>query len=217
MAIMSTIVIGFVTTFPFIVAMFYCISDFDSVLGTPTGVPIYEIWNQATQSGTAATIFIILLLLTGVFALNASQQTASRLIFSFARDDALVFSNKIGLIHGGLGVPSYALLFNAVVVFIIGCIYLGSSTAFSAIIGTGLVLQQITFAIPAILLMYRRRTPQYLPSSGRFNLGKFGWAVNSITVGWSAFQLVLYNLPLALPVDGVTMSVSNCCIIANPC
>lgn len=206
LALVATIVIGFVTTFSFVVAMFYCISDFDLVLGTPTMVPIYEIWHQATKSGTAATIFIVLLLFTGIFALNASQQTASRLIFSFARDDALVFSSKIKIMHKGLGVPPYALLFNAVIVFIIGCIYLGSTTAFSAIIGTGLVLQQITFAIPAALMMYRRRAPEYLPSSGRFNLGKFGWVANGITVAWSALQLVIYNLPLTLPVSGVTMS-----------
>jgi len=208
MALVATIVIGFVTTFPFLVAMFYCINDFDAVLGTPTNVPIYEIWHQATKSGTAATIFLVLLLMTGVFALNASQQTASRLVFSFARDDAMMFSNKIGLMHGSLGVPPYALLFNAVVVFIIGCVYLGSTTAFSAIIGTGLVLQQITYAIPAILMMYRRRAPQYLPSSGHFNLGKFGWVINGITVAWSALQLVLYNLPVAIPVSALSMSKS---------
>ena len=208
MTLVAVIIIGFVTTFPFLIAMFYCISDFDAVLGTPTLVPIYEIWHQATKSGTAATIFLVLLLLTGVFALNASQQTASRLVFSFARDDAIVFSNKIGLMHSGLGVPPYALLFNAFVVFIIGCIYLGSTTAFSAIIGTGLVLQQITYAIPAMLLMYRRRAPQYLPSSGHFNLGKFGWLINGTTVAWSALQLVLFNLPLSLPVSGVSMSKS---------
>jgi len=208
MALVSTIIIGFVTTFPFLIAMFYCISDFDAVLGTPTMVPIYEIWHQATRSATAATIFLVMLLMTGVFALNASQQTASRLVFSFARDDALIFSNKIGLMHGSLGVPPYALLFNAFIVFIIGCIYLGSTTAFSAIIGTGLVLQQITYAIPALLMMYRRRAPQYLPSSGYFNLGKFGWVINGITVAWSLLQLVLFNLPLAIPVSGSSMSKS---------
>ena len=207
-ALMATIIIGFVTTFVFVVAMFYCISDFDAVLGTPTAVPIYEIWNQATKSETAATVFIVFLLLTGVFALNASQQTASRLTFSFARDDALIFSRYIGRINQGLGVPPYALFFNAFVVFIIGCIYLGSTTAFSAIIGTGLVLQQLTFAIPTALLMFRGRAPRYLPSSGRWNMGKLGWFVNGVTVAWSALQLVLYNLPLSLPVTGVSMSKS---------
>lgn len=36
-AIVSTLVIGFVTTFTFAVAMVYCIEDFDAVIATPTG------------------------------------------------------------------------------------------------------------------------------------------------------------------------------------
>ena len=36
-ALMSTILIGFVTSFAFAVAMLYCIADFDAVLGTSTG------------------------------------------------------------------------------------------------------------------------------------------------------------------------------------
>lgn len=149
---------------------------------------------------------VILLLLTGVFALNASQQTTSRLIFSFARDDALLFSKQMGVMNQHLGVPPFALLFNATVVFIIGCIYLGSTTAFSAIIGTGLVLQQISFAVPAILMMYRNRAPEYRPTTGYFNLGKFGWVANILTVAWSVVQLVMFNLPLVLPVSGSNMS-----------
>ena len=35
-ALVSTIVIGFVTAFPFVIAMFYCISDPGAVLTTPT-------------------------------------------------------------------------------------------------------------------------------------------------------------------------------------
>ena len=213
LALVATILIGFVTTFTFVVAMFYCISDFDLVLGTPTAVPIYEIWRQAVKSSTGATIMVVLLLLSGVFSLNASQQTASRLIFSFARDDALVFSKKIGVMHAKLGVPIYALLFNAISVFILGCIYLGSTTAFSAIIGTGLVLQQITFAVPAILMMYRKRAAEYRPATGLFNLGKFGWLVNIVTVSWSVVQLIMFNFPLTLPVSGSTMSKFDICHI----
>ena len=67
-------------------------------------------------------------MITGIFALNASQQTASRLTWSFARDDALILSSKIGKLNRGLGVPVWGLIFNSVVVFIIGCVYLGSTT-----------------------------------------------------------------------------------------
>jgi choline transport protein len=150
---------------------------------------------------------VVFLLLTGVFALNASQQTASRLTWSFARDDALVFSKFIGRIHKGLGVPVYALIFNAVIVFIIGCIYLGSTTAFSAIIGTGLVLQQLSYGIPSALLLWRKREARFLPAKGqRFNLGWFGWIANSLTCAWALLSLVFFDLPLGLPVSGSTMS-----------
>jgi choline transport protein len=36
-ALMSTIFIGFVTSFIFAIAMLYCIADFDAVLATSTG------------------------------------------------------------------------------------------------------------------------------------------------------------------------------------
>lgn len=36
-AMMSTVTIGFVTSFAFMITMIYCIQDFDAVLSTPTG------------------------------------------------------------------------------------------------------------------------------------------------------------------------------------
>jgi choline transport protein len=36
-ALISTLTIGFVTSFVFAVSMTYCIADFEAVLGTPTG------------------------------------------------------------------------------------------------------------------------------------------------------------------------------------
>jgi len=92
-------------------------------------VPVYEIWRQATQSNTAATVFLILLTLAAVFALNATHQTASRLTWSFARDDALLGSKWLSRVDSKQQVPVLALLFNFAVMFIIGCIYLGSSSA----------------------------------------------------------------------------------------
>lgn len=36
-ALMSTLTIGFVTSFSFMVAMMYCITDLNAVVSTPTG------------------------------------------------------------------------------------------------------------------------------------------------------------------------------------
>lgn len=170
-------------------------------------VPIYEIWYQATRSSTAATVFMAVLLTAATVALIAVQQTASRLTWSFARDNALIGSKWIGNIHSSLGVPVWALVANNTIVFIIGFIFLGSSTAFNAFIGTSLILQQVTYAIPAALLMYRRRSSRFLPANRPFKLfNPFGWMVNFFTVAFAVVVLIFYDFPVILPVSGSNMS-----------
>jgi choline transport protein len=48
--IMAALVISFVTSIAFTLAMLYCVSDFDAVLSTPSGFPLFEIWSQATST-----------------------------------------------------------------------------------------------------------------------------------------------------------------------
>ena len=101
----------------------------------------------------------------------------------------------------------WAIVFNAGVVFIIGCIYLGSSTAFNAFIGTGLILQHVSYAFPALLLLYRGRAGSWLPESRKFRLpGAIGWTANLTTVGLAVLVLVFYNFPTVMPVTGSNMS-----------
>lgn len=120
-----------------------------------------------------------------------------------------MLSKYIGRIHTDLQVPVYALLANSAIIFIIGCIYLASSTAFNALIGTGLVLQQVSFCFPAALLLYRRRSTTYLPSNRVFNLGLFGWVSNAATLSFGIVTLVFYNFPAEMPVNGYNMSKSG--------
>ena len=202
-ALVATVLIGFVTAFPFVVAMFYCISDAALVLNSP--VPIFEIWRQATRSDTAATVMTVLLIVIGYFGLNAAQQTASRLTWSFARDRALVFSGHVGTMHPALKVPVWALLANAFVVFIMGCVYLGSTAAFNAIVATSLILMHMTFAIVAALKMLRGRVVPFTPqnSSGwSWNLGLWGWLFDSLTVAWGFITLIFYCFPITTPTKG---------------
>jgi choline transport protein len=103
--------------------------------------------------------------------------------------------------------PIWALWANGFVVFIIGCVYLGSSTAFNAFIGTGSILQLVTFAFPAALLLARRRPARFLPQSHTFRLPRaFGWVANLFTVGFALICLIFWDLPAVLPVTGSNMS-----------
>jgi choline transport protein len=151
----------------------------------------------------------MILVACGFFAMIGCQQTASRLTWSFARDNAVVGSHWLGQIHPRYGVPVWALVTNSSVVFIIGCIYLGSTTAFNAMISTCLSLQQISYAMPTALVMYRRRSTKFLPSSRSFKLGPFGWVANAFTVIMAFIAIIFYNFPTVMPVTGSNMSKSH--------
>lgn len=148
----------------------------------------------------------MLLLLIALFALNACQQATSRLTWAFARDNALLGSRYLGQVHSTLQVPVWALLVDALVIFIIGCIYLGSSTAFNAFIASGLLLQQCSFAFPAALLLYHRRSESVLPRGRHVRLGIFGWIANIVTVLFAVLTTVVYCFPVVLPATGSSMS-----------
>lgn len=90
--------------------------------------PIYELWLQAIRSDTGTTVLFVATMLSGCIGLIAMQQTSSRLTWSFARDNALVYSSRLSKVHAKLHVPVEALLVNAVVVLLIGCLYLASTT-----------------------------------------------------------------------------------------
>jgi choline transport protein len=154
-------------------------------------------------------VFLVFLLLMAFFALNGTHQTASRLTWSFARDNAMVGSRWLNQIDRRQDVPIFALIFNFAVMFVIGCVYLGSTSAFNAFIGTGLILQHVTYAIPAALLMFRKRSSVWLPNARYFKLPSFlGWTANITTVFVAVFVLVFYTFPVAMPVTGSNMSKS---------
>lgn len=76
------------------IAICFCILDLDKVLATSTGVPILEIFYQATNNKGASIFLLCVLFYLTCAATVASQQTANRLIWAFARDGALPYSNQ---------------------------------------------------------------------------------------------------------------------------
>jgi choline transport protein len=221
-ALLATLVIGFTTAFIFAISMLYYISDLNNVVSTLTQVPIFETWRQATRSAGAVCVFTILLIAIALFSLNGCMKSSSRLTWSFARDDALFASKYFGRIHPKFRVPVWGAVFNSVVIFIIGCVYLGSATAFGALIGVGLVLQQLCFAVPIVLLMMQGRPAEHRRTSVRgktgyfatFDMGVFGWLINGLTVAWSIVSLIFYDFPDARPPTGLSMNYT-CAVLGG--
>ena len=87
-----------------------------------------EVYKQGIHSETAAVVFTALGIVIAWFVLNAVLQTSSRITWSFARDNGLLFSNKFEKIHPRLEVPVNALILNWAILVLCGCIFVASRT-----------------------------------------------------------------------------------------
>ncbi|RFU77501.1 choline transport [Trichoderma arundinaceum] len=126
-ACVSAVIVGFITAFAYLIAMLYSIVDLGSILEFNGFLP-FGLDQQALRSDNGAIAILVLSIAMTFFILNAVLQTASRLTWSMAKDNALIFSNILEKVHPSLDVPVSSLLFNAGVLALCGCIYLASST-----------------------------------------------------------------------------------------
>ena len=130
-AIMGTVAIGFVTSWFYSVSMFFSMQDLDGLFATSTLVPILELYYQALGVKAGAIVLESLVIATGVGCMIASHTWQSRLCWSFARDRGLPFARFLSHVHPVLDVPLQAHLVSCAIVAILGCLYLGSYTAFN--------------------------------------------------------------------------------------
>ncbi|KIW46646.1 hypothetical protein, variant [Exophiala oligosperma] len=205
--IISTVCIGFCTMIVTAIAICFCILDLDKVLATSTGVPILEIFYQATNNKGASIFLLCVLFYLTCAATVASQQTANRLIWAFARDGALPYSNQLQSIHPRHKVPVKAAILCWAIIAILGFVYLGSTTAFNALVGCNVLLANISFAFPIALLLFGRR--KYLKPS-LFPLGNFlGPIINAVALVWIIFMVVFFDFPFTMPVHADNMNYSS--------
>lgn len=136
--IITALVISFITTFVFALAMLYSIMDFDSLLGNPSYFMPFDLWIQATHSDAAAIAFTSTVIVMLPIGSIACVQVDSIMLWSLAQDKAVPYHRiKSGILasYNNVTVPqTAALLTNAFLMFLIGILYLfstlGKSRAF---------------------------------------------------------------------------------------
>ncbi|GME64861.1 Amino acid/polyamine transporter I [Neofusicoccum parvum] len=203
-AIMGTVAIGFVTSWFYSVSMFFSIvGDFQELVDTATLVPILELFYRALDSKAGAVALESLIIATGVGCQIASHTWQSRLCWSFARDRGLPGHKLLGTVHKGLGVPLMAHTVSCVIVAAVGCLYLGSYTAFNSMVTACIVLLYVSYSIPVICLLVRGRNNIV---HGPFWLGPIGFVANVVLLAWTAFTIVMYSFPYSKPVLASNMN-----------
>lgn len=200
-AILGTVVLGFVTALVYSVSMFFCIRDPDKVVEAI--LPILEIFHQSTRSRPAAIILQCLCITTGILCNVVANTWQARICWSFSRDKGLPGSKYWVVINKKSRLPINAHLVSNLLIGVIGCIFLGSSTAFNAIITACITLLLISYSIPTACLLSKGRNRV---KKGPFWLGKIGLICNIMTLMWTLFCLIFLSFPYVLPVSKFSMN-----------
>ncbi|KAJ9206539.1 hypothetical protein DTO164E3_780 [Paecilomyces variotii] len=195
-AIMSTVAIGFVTSWFYVISMFFSVTDLTAVMDSSTGVPIIELYYQALQNRAGAIVLGSMVLVTGFGCLIASHTWQSRLCWSFARDRGIPGHQWLSKIHPTLDVPLVAHSVSCFIVGALGLLYLGSSTAFNSMVTACICLLYFSYAIPIVCLLWRGRNNI---QRGPFWLGPLGLASNIVVLLWTLFTTVFYSFPTVMP------------------
>ncbi len=208
-AIIGTVIIGFVTSFSYVIAMFFSVQNLDDILNSNTGVPILDIYYQALGSKNGALCLETLIVLTAFGCNIASHTWQARLCWSFSRDNGLPGSKYWSKVNTKTGVPINAHIMSCCLVALLGCIYLGSSTAFNSMVTACILFLLLSYIIPTACLLYRKRNIQ----QGPFWLGKFGLFSNIVVICWTIFAMVFFTFPYTMPVEKDNMNYASVVLV----
>ncbi|CAD6959845.1 unnamed protein product [Tilletia laevis] len=233
-AMLLAVAIGASSSFIVLIVLLFVLTDLDAVIESGSG-PLLQIIYQATRnSGAAVTLLMFPLISMGIAA-TGQLCAASRQTHTFAMDGGLPFSRFLSREASPRlgGVPWTALSLTTALVIIFGFVYLGSSSALNAILSSSVVTLEVSYAIPAALLLIRGRgvldadldealttdsdvgavLAKERSQRGRkrrhFNLGPFGYAVNFGAVIFCVVTIVFFLLPPEVPVTASNMNYTS--------
>ncbi|RDA94576.1 hypothetical protein CP533_2451 [Ophiocordyceps camponoti-saundersi (nom. inval.)] len=205
LALALQVSIGFVTGLCYLIAILYAIHDLDALRSSP--YPIADIYRQATGSraGVSGLLFMIVVC-TGLTVLS-SYITCGRTLWTLARDGASPFSARLSKTNKSLQVPVNATVVSAILVTILGILYVGSTTAFNVLVGSFVVLSSSSY-VACILphLLTGRSNVAYGPFRMR---GVWGYLVNAFACLHMVIWDIIYCFPSNLPTDSKSMNYTS--------
>ncbi|KAF9888969.1 hypothetical protein FE257_008139 [Aspergillus nanangensis] len=198
-----------VITFPWVIALAFCMTDIEGVLNGPVGriSPLVQLvytvsgGNQATTFGITFFFLFLGFFVGGPGCLAAS----SRVIWSFAREGGL--PHYFARVHQTQEVPINALVLAWTCISALALIYIGNETAYYGISSGVTVVMIFSYAMP-IFLRLRYGFEHTALTPGPFTLGGWGLPVNGVAACWCLYLVVFLCFPTVMPVTKENMNYS---------
>lgn len=203
-AMVLSVVAAGLTGIVYLIPILFVLPDIPHLLDFSQ--PIGILFKQVTRSsaGGFGLLFLILgiLFFAGVGALTA----ASRCTYAFARDGAIPGHGLWKQVNHKFDVPLWAIVLSTVVDCLLGCIYFGSSAAFNSFTGVATICLSTSYCVPVLVCLIRGRKAV---KNSPFSLGRFGPFINSVCIIWIVFAVVIFCMPVSLPVTASSMNYAS--------
>ncbi|XMA14847.1 hypothetical protein WAI453_007638 [Rhynchosporium graminicola] len=210
-AMVGTIVLNTICGLVFLVPLLFVLPDLKMLYGIVSGQPVPVIIATAVGNKAGAFVLLIPLLVLAIFCGIGCTTAASRATWAFSRDGAIPGFKWWKVVNHSLDVPLNAMMLSMAVQILVGFLYFGSTAAFNAFSGVGVICLTVSYAVPvAVSLIGGRSHLKY----GKFDKGKLGLFCNIVSLAWSALVVPLFCMPSYLPVAAETMNYASVVFVA---
>jgi len=173
-----------------LISISFAMPSVSDILGTDLPLQLGQVFlNVLGKRGMLAiwSMIIVVQYVTGA----AQVVDASRVVFAFARDNALPGSRFLKKINRHTQTPVNAVWFVAIIASICGVLGF-SGTALTSLAGASVIGLYTSYAAPIFLRITTGRST-FIP--GPFSLGRWAVPVGAIAVTWVAYIVVLLFFP----------------------
>ena len=209
LAMVGSVLVNGILGLAYCLVLLFGLGDLDNLLASATGFPFMQLFLNITNSATGATVMALIPTLIAIAANAAGLTSTSRTFWSFARDDAIPGAKFFAHVHPRLKIPLRMVLLVTLLEFLLGFIYLASTTAFNAILSMAILGMYLSYALPIAYMLFCGRR-ESSPRPGPFKLGKtLGRVVNAIALCWLVLAMFFSTWPNFYPVTAENMNYST--------
>lgn len=184
----------------------------NDVFNTPiVALPLAGIFQQATRSQGGTFALLFLFFVDQILGLPGAYITAGRMMWTLARDDAVPFSSVFRRVDKKWRNPFWAQVLCGCCVTVLGAIYVGNATAFTAFVGCFAILTTWSYCaaiLPHIL------TGRKMVKPGPFWMPSWvAYVVSGIACAYILVFNVLYMFPYVYPTTVASMNYA--CVMSG--
>jgi len=157
-AMLGTVFANTLCGLVFLIPLMFVAPDIAQLIASAQPVPII-VRSAVGNAGGAFALMIPLIVLAIICGIGCTTACA-RCIWSFARDEAIPGYQWWSKVNRALDVPLNAMMLSMVVQILLGLIYFGSSAAFNAFSGVGVI--SLTLSYVGLTFSMRTTSHSYL-------------------------------------------------------